>query len=152
MQLIYIFVICGVIWSKTVCGFNTRPFLFFSFSYSSFSRSQDIFAWEILCIENLSHNTSGPSFHSTSSAARSVLLSCIKVKFPHESWQVWNYDRKCFIPCHLPFIHYQLAHTQTHTHAYTHTHLHRSQPTGRSGSRFFNQSSRKIPDSLFMSV
>lgn len=43
---------------------------------------------------------------------------CVKVKFLHESWQVWNYDGKCFIPCHLlSFI------TTPYTPAYSPTHL-----------------------------
>lgn len=36
------------------------------------------------------------------------------VFFFHRSWQVWNYNGKCFIPLHLPsFIHTTLSHTQT---------------------------------------
>lgn len=72
----------------------------------------------------------------------------VKVKFPHKSWQVWNYDRKCFIPCHLPsFI--------TKLYTYTHPYLlapHSPQLAGWYGSHFLNQESSKIPYTLCRTV
>lgn len=113
-----------------ICKWNFLHWMFFFFFFAS--EKQDIF----LCFL-------WPGL---------FCYPCVKVKFPHKSWQVWNYVRKCFIPCHLPSL---ITTPYTHPHTCTPTHPNRPQLTGWSGSHFFKQLSKgekKKTCKLFMKV
>ena len=104
-------------------------------------------AREILCIENFFffHPTTWRHILCVFHSPGLFCYPCVKVKFPHRSWQVWNYDRKCFIPCHLPsFI----------TAPYVRPRAPSSpQLTGWYGSHSFNRESEsKIPHASCLTV